>query len=260
MGNLVFQATLGGQVSLVGPNTASTFTLNVPAVSSTLATLTGTETLTNKTLTTPTISLLSSASATALTLQSAGTTAVTIDTSQNATFAKSIILSGSTSGTTTLASTAVAGTSTATFPAATGTVMVSGNMPTFSAYASVNGSAVSANTLTKVLFDTKLWDTNTNFASSRFTPTVAGYYQVNSTVQYGSAFSGFLAIYKTGSIYKRGAWIIASACNELSVSGIVYCNGSSDYIEIYGYQSIASNIPQGGFDITWFDACLIRSA
>jgi hypothetical protein len=44
---------------------------------------TDTQTLTNKTLTTPVISSLSSASATALTLQSAGTTAVTIDTSQN---------------------------------------------------------------------------------------------------------------------------------------------------------------------------------
>ena len=55
MGNLVFQATLGGQVNLVGPNTASTFNLNVPAVSSTLATLTGTETFTNKTLTSPTL-------------------------------------------------------------------------------------------------------------------------------------------------------------------------------------------------------------
>jgi hypothetical protein len=39
MGNLVFQATLGGQVNLVGPNTASTFNLNVPAVSSTIASL-----------------------------------------------------------------------------------------------------------------------------------------------------------------------------------------------------------------------------
>ena len=55
MGNLVFQATLGGQVNLVGPNTASTFNLNVPAVSSTIATLTGTETFTNKTLTSPTL-------------------------------------------------------------------------------------------------------------------------------------------------------------------------------------------------------------
>jgi len=55
MGQLVFQATLGGQVNLVGPNTASTFNLNVPAVSSTLSTTSGTETLTNKTLTTPVI-------------------------------------------------------------------------------------------------------------------------------------------------------------------------------------------------------------
>jgi hypothetical protein len=55
MGQLVFQATLGGQVNLVGPNTASTFNLNVPAVSSTIATLTGTETFTNKTLTSPTL-------------------------------------------------------------------------------------------------------------------------------------------------------------------------------------------------------------
>jgi len=38
MGQLVFQATLGGQVNLVGPNTASTFNLDVPAVSATLAT------------------------------------------------------------------------------------------------------------------------------------------------------------------------------------------------------------------------------
>jgi hypothetical protein len=44
---------------------------------------TDTQTLTNKTLTTPVISQLSSASATALTLQSAGTTAITVDTSQN---------------------------------------------------------------------------------------------------------------------------------------------------------------------------------
>jgi len=39
MGQLVFQATLGGQVNLVGPNTASTFNLNVPAISSTIASL-----------------------------------------------------------------------------------------------------------------------------------------------------------------------------------------------------------------------------
>jgi hypothetical protein len=55
MGQLVFQATLGGAVNMVGPNTASTFNLNVPAVSDTLAvvgspqTFTGQQTFTGST-------------------------------------------------------------------------------------------------------------------------------------------------------------------------------------------------------------------
>jgi hypothetical protein len=47
MGNLVFQATLGGQVNLVGPNTASTFNLNVPAIAGTLITSGDSATVTN---------------------------------------------------------------------------------------------------------------------------------------------------------------------------------------------------------------------
>jgi len=62
---------------------SNTGTLTLPTSTDTLVGRATTDTLTNKTLTTPVISSLSSASATALTLQSAGTTAVTIDTSQN---------------------------------------------------------------------------------------------------------------------------------------------------------------------------------
>jgi hypothetical protein len=47
MGNLVFQATLGGQVNLVGPNTASTYNINVPAVAGTMVTTGDTGTVTN---------------------------------------------------------------------------------------------------------------------------------------------------------------------------------------------------------------------
>jgi hypothetical protein len=46
MGQLVFQAALGGQVNLVGPNTASTFNLNVPAVAGNLITSGDTATVT----------------------------------------------------------------------------------------------------------------------------------------------------------------------------------------------------------------------
>lgn len=47
MGQLVFQATLGGQVNLVGPNTASTFNINVPAIAGTMVTTGDTGTVTN---------------------------------------------------------------------------------------------------------------------------------------------------------------------------------------------------------------------
>jgi hypothetical protein len=50
MGQLVFQAALGGQVNLVGPNTASTFNLDVPAVSDTIAVIGAAQTFTNKTI------------------------------------------------------------------------------------------------------------------------------------------------------------------------------------------------------------------
>ena len=47
MGQLVFQATAGGQTALIGPNPSSNFSLNVPAVNGTLVTTGDTGTVTN---------------------------------------------------------------------------------------------------------------------------------------------------------------------------------------------------------------------
>lgn len=47
MGQLVFQATLGGQTNLVGPNTASTYNIDVPTVNGTLVTTGDTATVTS---------------------------------------------------------------------------------------------------------------------------------------------------------------------------------------------------------------------
>ena len=126
-----------------------------------------------------------------------------------------------------------------TVPSVTGTAMVSGNMPAFSAYASTSQS-ISINTTTKVTLDTETFDTNNNFASSRFTPTVAGYYQINAKIRGVSTSNGMNLLLV--NIYKNGASNCSTQFNvnapvyaqECGVSTLVYLNGSTDYIELYG--------------------------
>lgn len=180
----------------------------------------------------------------------------------------SLILSGDTSGAITVTVPAVAGTNTITLPAATGTVLVSGNQPAFSAYSNTAQSA-SSNTFTKIVFQVEDFDTNSNFASSTFTPTVAGYYQVNcSFVLEGSGTSTvqFIgALYKNGSAYQRlfdvnpSAAINSSSRTTNSGSIVVYCNGTTDYLEMYGYYYLGT-CTFGGAVNNRFSASLVRAA
>lgn len=99
MGQLVFQATLGGQVNLVGPNTASTYNLNVPAATDTLVARDTTDTLTNKTLTNPAVTNYvetpySANSSTAITLSLANGTVQIITLTGNATITMPTAVSG----------------------------------------------------------------------------------------------------------------------------------------------------------------------
>jgi hypothetical protein len=99
MGQLVFQATLGGAVNLVGPNTASTYNLNVPAASDTIVARDTTDTLTNKTLTNPTVTNYvetpySANSSTAITLSLANGTVQIITLTGNATITMPTAVSG----------------------------------------------------------------------------------------------------------------------------------------------------------------------
>jgi hypothetical protein len=167
-------------------------------------------------------------------------------------------VNGSTSGAVTLAAPAVAGSNTATFPAATGTVMVSGNMPAFSAY-NIAVQNVTTNTITKVDLDTEVFDTNSNFASGRFTPTVAGYYQINGSVQTLGASQPALYIYKNGSGYAQNSIGLSLVNGSLAISTLVYCNGSSDYIELYAV-SYGGTEFNGGSTNTYMNGSLVRTA
>ena len=157
-----------------------------------------------------------------------------------------------------------------TVPAASGTAMVSGNMPAFSAYKSGN-QTITYNTVTKVTFDTEEFDTNNNFASSTFTPTVAGYYQINSKLNVsGTASRDYYAsnrLYKNGSpisIFGFGFVFGFSAEMTLAQSNVVYMNGTTDYLEIYTYHvdwTAAGNLTViGASSYSQFSGTLVRTA
>lgn len=144
---------------------------------------------------------------------------------------------------------------------------VAGNGPAFSAYADATTQTLTSATYTKILFQTEEFDTNSNFSASRFTPTVAGYYQVNAQILFGAIGSTCLAaVYKNGSNYKEGSRITIGSISTSggpNVSALVYLNGATDYIEIYGQQASASSQTLAGTNnqqLNYFQGSLVRAA
>ena len=140
--------------------------------------------------------------------------------------------------------------------------------PAFSAYSASN-QTLTTTTFTKVVLGTETFDTNNNFASSTFTPTVAGYYQINGAIYFtGSGLNyGSTRLYKNGSQYKIGSFPLLTSGTQTdyisTVSDVVYMNGSTDYVELYGYANIAgggSIVMSNGSSTTYFSGALIRGA
>ena len=136
---------------------------------------------------------------------------------------------------------------------------VAGTGPAFSAF-QTTGQTLSSATLTKITFDTEEYDTNSNFASSRFTPTVAGYYLVSGKTQSSATYTaGITAIYKNGALYRYGSYNAnATGVAQPSMSCLVYCNGTTDYIEFYA--SFTTGQDTVGSEQTWFQGHLARGA
>jgi hypothetical protein len=134
--------------------------------------------------------------------------------------------------------------------------------PTFSAYVASNQS-ISGSTNVKVPFNTEEWDTAScydNTTNYRFTPNIAGYYQINAAVGVINSSTRALAmIWKNGVEFKRGNDCQA-AVNGVIVSALVNANGTSDYFEIYVYTNATGTNLGGGANLTYFQASLARSA
>jgi len=145
------------------------------------------------------------------------------------------------------------------------TLGVFGNIPAFSAYQSTQQTGITATTWTKINFDIENFDTNNNFASNRFTPTVAGYYQLSASVCLVGASSSYwvqCAIYKNGSIVQSGGCSLGNSSfyPQATTSGTVYLNGTTDYAEIYSYGTAGGSWSAYNTSVnTWFNGILIKA-
>jgi hypothetical protein len=158
-----------------------------------------------------------------------------------------------------------------TLPDEAGTVLTTAtagvpvNGPAFSAYATATQTFAN-NTYTKIVYDSEDFDTNSNFATNRFTPNVAGYYQINAGWFCAGAGAGgaVLTLYKNGSLYVvLDRELLSGTFNVLSSgSCLAFCNGSTDFLEIYGYQNSGGTLTMGNGskDGCWFNGALVRSA
>lgn len=120
---------------------------------------------------------------------------------------------------------------------------VAGTGPAFNAYAS-SILSLANNTYTKVPVNVEEFDTNSCYDTTlyRFTPNVAGYYNVfavGAIYPTGSTTTAGVAhIYKNGSSFFTMTYPSSNGpASSLSINQLMYLNGTTDYVEFYLYQN-----------------------
>jgi hypothetical protein len=175
-------------------------------------------------------------------------------------------------GTVTLLAPVTSTDRTLTLPDSNGTIVTSAtagvpiNGPAFSAYLSTAQTVTNA-TFTKVSCNIEEFDTNSTYDNAtnyRFTPTVAGYYQVSGQIVTNTTVAItrlFLSIYKNGALFKYGVDMPTNG-NRVIVSTLIYCNGSTDYLEMYGFIVGSGTLSFNGTGAPdcYFQAAMVRSA
>lgn len=137
-----------------------------------------------------------------------------------------------------------------------------------SVYRNTPDQSVTSATFVKVQLNAELHDTDSTFDSTtnyRWTPTVAGYYNISFLVGV-NASSGLTAvlcgIYKNGSAIAYGTYTsgVSGISGASGGNKLIYMNGTTDYIELFGYGNGTSVVFQSGQTGTYLTAYLARSA
>lgn len=130
--------------------------------------------------------------------------------------------------------------------------------PAFSAYLGSNQTGMPDSTAVKIQINTEVFDTDSCYDTSnyRFTPTKAGKYLV--TVKSFSALTHVNYVLKNGS----GTQFCLNGGGSYSyptATAIIEMNGSSDYMEMWGFVQTASGSFLAGQGSTIFEAIWLRS-
>jgi len=142
---------------------------------------------------------------------------------------------------------------------------VAGTGPAFSAYLGSNQTPSNA-TYTKVQINTESFDTASCFdtATYRFTPNVAGYYQIQAACRISgtSVSTDVWAIYKNGgNVAELNIATSPASFDNRVVSSLISMNGTTDYVEFYCYiNASGSQTFNAGSNVTWFQGYLVRAA
>ena len=120
-----------------------------------------------------------------------------------------------------------------------------------------NQTTIAPSTWTKVTWPTEEYDTNSNFADSTFTPTVADKYQIKAQVKFVTADANArveISVYKNGIAVQNNNTISpVTTPMPVSISVDVDANGTTDYFDIYVHQNSAGAKDIDGTAVyTWF--------
>lgn len=152
---------------------------------------------------------------------------------------------------------------------ASGKVAFPGNIaPAFSVLRGASNQSITASAYVKVQLNSVTFDSNNAFdavTNYRFQPQVAGYYQFNAVVTFGWASAPVevaAAIQKNGveSIWSSATPTTTQVRDSVSLSGLIYMNGTTDYVELFGYCNATTPVVQSAVDRTQFSGFLARAA
>ena len=271
LGGNLFSLTAGTGVSFSAGTTyngSAAITITATGSGGTVTSVSGTSPISSSGGTTPTISITQSSATTNGYLSSTDWSTFNSKGSGTVTSVTGTAPVVSSGGTTPAISMAAATTSVSGYLTSTDWTAFNNaaNGPAFLAQLT-SAQTIAGASYVKITLNNEIFDTNSNFdptTNYRFTPTVAGYYQINAGLFYntsGTASLMQLFIYKNGSSVASTANPLSAAGNvTLNLSQVVYCNGSTDYIELYTYNGSALSQTTSSGTYVYMSGSLVRGA